>query len=218
MRIIRLAREGSPPPELRPPQAKLPRNYNQIARRRIRQFESDMPSQAVRSPRANSPQFFFSAPASQAMRESISTIEFIFTLHASALAKARVRRLSPPIPPILKKVHSELLTVTDPAVRIRAPGLVPIDEEFRLGDRQGFELGSHADHAGANARHSKTSQGSHEQSCRAVCHDCLLIPFVLLNCHQSRSEPPAVSISSAHSSHFRQLGASSSWAASSVGA
>jgi hypothetical protein len=47
MRIIQLTGEVSPPPELRPPQVKLPRNYNQIARRRIRQFESDMPSQAV---------------------------------------------------------------------------------------------------------------------------------------------------------------------------
>jgi hypothetical protein len=49
MRIIQLTGEVSPPPELRPPQVKLPRNYNQIARRRIRQFESDMPSQAVQS-------------------------------------------------------------------------------------------------------------------------------------------------------------------------
>jgi hypothetical protein len=37
------------PPGLRLPQAKLSRNSNQIARGRIRQFESYMPSQAVRS-------------------------------------------------------------------------------------------------------------------------------------------------------------------------
>jgi hypothetical protein len=43
------AREGSPPSEGRLPQAKLLRNSNQIARGRIRRFESDMPSQAVRS-------------------------------------------------------------------------------------------------------------------------------------------------------------------------
>jgi hypothetical protein len=55
MRIIRLAGEISPPPELRPPQAKLPRNYNQIARRRIRQFESDMPSVCARYHRARRP-------------------------------------------------------------------------------------------------------------------------------------------------------------------
>jgi len=48
--FMQLAREGSPPPGLRLPQAKLSRNSNQIARGRIRQFESDMPSQAVRSP------------------------------------------------------------------------------------------------------------------------------------------------------------------------
>jgi hypothetical protein len=47
MRPMQLARERSPPPRLRPPQAKLPRNSNQIARGRIRRFESDMPSQAV---------------------------------------------------------------------------------------------------------------------------------------------------------------------------
>jgi hypothetical protein len=44
----------------------LSRKSNQLVRARIRQFESYMPSQAVRSPRANSPQFLFSAPASQA--------------------------------------------------------------------------------------------------------------------------------------------------------
>src|SRR5207249_6389198 len=38
MRTTQLAREVSPLPELRPPQAGLPRNSNQIARRRIRQF------------------------------------------------------------------------------------------------------------------------------------------------------------------------------------
>jgi hypothetical protein len=45
--ITQLAREGSPPPGLRLLQAKLSRNSNQIARGRIRQFESYMPSQAV---------------------------------------------------------------------------------------------------------------------------------------------------------------------------
>ena len=47
MRIMQLAREGSPPPRLRLPQAELSRKSNQIARGRIRGFESDMPSQAV---------------------------------------------------------------------------------------------------------------------------------------------------------------------------
>jgi hypothetical protein len=47
IRITQLAGEGSPPPGLRLPQAKLPRNSNQIARGRIRRFESYMPSQAV---------------------------------------------------------------------------------------------------------------------------------------------------------------------------
>jgi hypothetical protein len=45
--FMQLARKGSPPPGLRLPQAKLSRNSNQIARGRIRQFESYMPSQAV---------------------------------------------------------------------------------------------------------------------------------------------------------------------------
>jgi hypothetical protein len=49
MRVMQLAREGSPPPRLRLLQAKLSRNSNQIARGRIRRFESDMPSQPVRS-------------------------------------------------------------------------------------------------------------------------------------------------------------------------
>ena len=47
MRIMQLAREGSPPPGLRLPQAELSRKSNQMARARIRQFESDMLSQAV---------------------------------------------------------------------------------------------------------------------------------------------------------------------------
>ncbi len=47
MRVMQLAREGSPPPRLRLLQAKLSRNSNQIARGRIRRFESDMPSHAV---------------------------------------------------------------------------------------------------------------------------------------------------------------------------
>src|SRR5262245_28899666 len=48
MRIMQLEGEGSPPPGLRLPQAKLLRNSNQIARGRICRFESDMPSQTVR--------------------------------------------------------------------------------------------------------------------------------------------------------------------------
>jgi hypothetical protein len=52
MRIIQLAREGSLPPGLRLSQAELSRKSNQLARARIRQFESDMPSQAVQSLRA----------------------------------------------------------------------------------------------------------------------------------------------------------------------
>jgi hypothetical protein len=47
--ITQLAREGSLPPDLRLPQAKLSRNSNQIVRGRIRQFESYMPSHAVYS-------------------------------------------------------------------------------------------------------------------------------------------------------------------------
>ena len=47
MRIMQLAREGSPPLGLRLPQAELSRKSNQIARRRIRRFESYMPSQTV---------------------------------------------------------------------------------------------------------------------------------------------------------------------------
>jgi hypothetical protein len=46
---MQLHREGSPPPGLRLPQAKLSRKSNQVARGRIRQFESYMPRQAVRS-------------------------------------------------------------------------------------------------------------------------------------------------------------------------
>jgi hypothetical protein len=46
--VMQPAREGSPPPGLRLPQAQLSRNSNQIARGRIRQFESYMPSQPVR--------------------------------------------------------------------------------------------------------------------------------------------------------------------------
>ena len=48
IRITQLAREGSPPPGLRLPQAKLSRKSNQVARGRIRRFESYMPSQPVR--------------------------------------------------------------------------------------------------------------------------------------------------------------------------
>jgi hypothetical protein len=40
-------REGSSPPGLRLPKAKLSRKSNQVARGRIRRFESDMPSHAV---------------------------------------------------------------------------------------------------------------------------------------------------------------------------
>ena len=46
---MQLDREGSPPPGSRLPQAQLSRNSNQIARGRIRRFESYMPSQPVRS-------------------------------------------------------------------------------------------------------------------------------------------------------------------------
>jgi hypothetical protein len=49
MGITQLAREGSPPPGLRLTQAELSRKSNQLVRTRIRQFESYMPSQAVRS-------------------------------------------------------------------------------------------------------------------------------------------------------------------------
>ncbi len=49
--IMQLEREGSPQPGLRLPQAKLSRKSNQVARGRIRRFESYMPSQPVRSPR-----------------------------------------------------------------------------------------------------------------------------------------------------------------------
>jgi len=48
IRIMQLQREGSPPPGLRLPQAKLSRKSNQVARGRIRRFESYMPSQPVR--------------------------------------------------------------------------------------------------------------------------------------------------------------------------
>jgi hypothetical protein len=47
MRIIQLAGEGSPPPGLRLSQAELSRKSNQLARARIRQFESYMPRHAV---------------------------------------------------------------------------------------------------------------------------------------------------------------------------
>jgi hypothetical protein len=52
MRIMQLAREGSPPPGLHLPQAELSRKYNQVAVARIRQFESYMPSHADESLRA----------------------------------------------------------------------------------------------------------------------------------------------------------------------
>jgi hypothetical protein len=42
MRIIQLAREGSPPPGLRLSQAELSRESNQLSRARIRRFESDI--------------------------------------------------------------------------------------------------------------------------------------------------------------------------------
>jgi hypothetical protein len=45
--VMQLAREGSPQPGSRLPQAKLSRSSNQIARGRIRQFEPYMPSHAV---------------------------------------------------------------------------------------------------------------------------------------------------------------------------
>jgi hypothetical protein len=40
-------RERSPPPGLRLPKTKLSRKFNQVARGRIRRFESYMPSHAV---------------------------------------------------------------------------------------------------------------------------------------------------------------------------
>ena len=49
--FMQLEREGSPPPGLRLPQAKLSRKSNQVARGRIRRFESCMPSHAVVSNR-----------------------------------------------------------------------------------------------------------------------------------------------------------------------
>jgi hypothetical protein len=49
VRITQLERERYPKPGLRLPQAKLSRKSNQVARRRIRWFESDMPSHAVGS-------------------------------------------------------------------------------------------------------------------------------------------------------------------------
>ena len=55
--VVQLAREGSPPPGLRLPQAKLSRNSNQIAPARIRRFESDMPSHAVVSNRRSADVF-----------------------------------------------------------------------------------------------------------------------------------------------------------------
>jgi hypothetical protein len=69
MRIIQLAREGSPPPALRLSQAELSRKSNQVARARIRRFESDMPSQTVRlstllrAPRSGHYEFTFGAAA-----------------------------------------------------------------------------------------------------------------------------------------------------------
>ena len=48
IRITQLVREGSRPLDLRLPQIELSRNSNQLGRGRIRQFESDMPSQPVR--------------------------------------------------------------------------------------------------------------------------------------------------------------------------
>jgi hypothetical protein len=47
MRIIQPAREGFPPPGWRLSEAELTRKSNQLARVRIRQFESDMPRHAV---------------------------------------------------------------------------------------------------------------------------------------------------------------------------
>jgi hypothetical protein len=52
VRITQLEREGCPKPGLRLPQAKLSRKSNQVARGRIRWFESYMPSHAVGSLRA----------------------------------------------------------------------------------------------------------------------------------------------------------------------
>jgi hypothetical protein len=51
--LTQLAREGSPPPACCLRRAKLSQNSNEIARGRIRQFESSQPSQADRSLPAN---------------------------------------------------------------------------------------------------------------------------------------------------------------------
>ena len=68
--IMQLEREGSPPPGLRLPQAKLSRKSNQVARGRIRRFESYMPSQPVRSPLGNCDRY---GPRSQhAARQSVA--------------------------------------------------------------------------------------------------------------------------------------------------
>ena len=53
--IMQLEREGSPPSGLRLSQAKLSRKSNQVARGRIRRFESYMPSHAVRLRTENGP-------------------------------------------------------------------------------------------------------------------------------------------------------------------
>ena len=55
IRITQLVCDGSPPPGLRLPPAKLSRKSNWVARGRIWQFESDMPSQPVRLRTENGP-------------------------------------------------------------------------------------------------------------------------------------------------------------------
>ena len=52
IRVMQLTREGSPLSWIALTQTELSRKSNQVARARIRRFESDMPSQAVQSLRA----------------------------------------------------------------------------------------------------------------------------------------------------------------------
>ena len=42
----------------------------------------------------------------------------------------------------LKEVPPELLTIADIAVRVREPGLVPVEGWLRQGERRGFERSS----------------------------------------------------------------------------
>jgi hypothetical protein len=79
---MQLAREGSPPPGSRLPQAKLLRNSSQLTRGRIRRFESDMPSQPVRSLNGN-PQ---AGPKTPAVPTITAGVPFACTLPLTATA------------------------------------------------------------------------------------------------------------------------------------